>query len=661
VSVLQGVDSNYKTDLFTPILDRIQQLAGHTPKQRLDLLTPYRVIADHVRAATFLIADGVVPGNVGRNYVCRMIVRRASRFGSKAGFDDPFLGQIAEAVIEEYGDVYPEIVRNRPAVMRTLVDEERRFRRTVETGVGHLDELIHSSTARGEYVLPGSSAFDLYATYGLPLEITRDIARESGLEVEEAGFREAMETHRDVSSAGAEWGADAGEVPLEIYQQALADLQAASALPAQGVQVDPYGGFEIEVPLLAIIGPGGNQSLASPGEAVGLVLAAHTFYTEAGGQVSDMGTVASVKEPRWEFQVQAALRPIAGLSVLQGTVLRGQPHSGDLAIAAVDRDRRWDVMRNHTATHLLHGALRAVLGEHALQAGSMVAPDRLRFDFTHPQAMTAEELDRVETLVQQAVLSNLDVVSRLKPRQEAIGEGAMALFGETYGETVRTVAIGDTPRVSYELCGGTHVPETGIIGTFLILSEGSVAAGIRRIEAVTGRAALELVKARMGALERLARQLGTSPETVEARVHALLEEQSALERRLETLRLQQAEAEALQLRPQQVQGVTMIAGEVGSADAETLRRLVDRLRARYPSSVIVLGSAPEGRPVIVAAISPDGVARGLHAGELVKQAAGVMGGGGGGKPGMAQAGGKDPSKLRLALDQAEDYVRRHLA
>ncbi len=660
VSVLQGVDSNYKTDLFTPILDRIQQLAGHTAERRQDLLTPYRVIADHVRAATFLIADGVVPGNVGRNYVCRMIVRRASRFGSKAGFDEPFLGQVAETVLEEYGDVYPEILRNRPAVMTTLLDEERRFQRTVETGVSHLDEMIRAANAHGTRLLSGSQAFDLYATYGLPLEITRDIARESGLEVEEAAFRQAMETHRDASSAGAAWEADAGEVPQEVYQQVLAELQAGGSLPAQGVQVDPYAGFESEAPLLAIVGPGGGLAQAGPGDRVGLVLAAHNFYAESGGQVNDMGTIVSVREPRWEFEVQSVLRPVAGLSLLQGTVVHGQPRPGDLAIAAVNRERRWDIMRNHTATHLLHGALRSVLGEHARQAGSLVAPDRLRFDFTHPQAMTADEIRRVESMVQQAILNNFDVVSRVKPRQEAISEGAMALFGETYGESVRTISIGDEERVSYELCGGTHVPETGIIGSFLIVSEGSVAAGIRRIEALTGRAALELMHARMQSLDRLARLLGTSPEAVEARLQSLLGEVSTLERRLEALRLQQAESEALQLQPEQVKGVTLIRGTVGSAEADTLRSLIDRLRTQHPSSVIVLASAPDDRPVIVAAISPDWVARGLHAGNLVRQAAAIMGGGGGGKPGMAQAGGRDASKLTAALDQARDYIGEHV-
>lgn len=660
VSVLQGVDSNYKTDLFTPIMSRIQQLAGHTPEQRQGLLTPYRVIADHVRAATFLIADGVVPGNVGRNYVCRMIVRRASRFGSKAGFDEPFLGQVAETVLEEYGEVYPEILRNRQAVLTTLLDEERRFQRTVENGVSHLDEMIRAASAQGARMLSGERAFELYATYGLPLEITRDIARESGLEVEEAGFRQAMEIHRDASSGGAAWEADAGEVPLEVYQQLLAELQADGGLPAQGVAEDPYAGFESEAPLLALVGPGGKLAQAKAGEQVGLVMAAHAFYTESGGQVSDTGTVVSVREPRWEFEVQSVLRPVAGLSVLQGTVVHGQPRPGDLAIAAVHRARRWDIMRNHTATHLLHGALRAVLGEHARQAGSLVAADRLRFDFTHPQAMTADEITRVETLVQQAILNNFDVVSRVKPRQEAIGEGAMALFGETYGESVRTIAIGDEQRVSYELCGGTHVPETGIIGLFLIVSEGSVAAGIRRIEALTGRAALELVRARMQSVERLGRQLGTSPEAVEGRVQGLLTEVSMLEGQLESLRLQQAAGEALQLQPELVQGVTLIRGTVRSADAETLRSLIDRLRAQHPSGVIVLGSAPDNRPVIVAAVSPEWVARGLHAGQLVKQAATVMGGSGGGKPGMAQAGGKDAGKLLEALDQAVQYIGEHV-
>ena len=586
-----------------------------------------------------------------------MIIRRAARFGSKAGFDEPFLGAVAGAVIEEYGDVYPEVASNRQAIERTLLDEERRFHRTLDTGVTYLSTLLETTAARGDKVLDGERAFDLYATYGLPLEIARDIARETGMDVDEAGFRQAMESHREVSAGGGAASVDIDVLDTEVYRRLLAELQAQGSLPQQGVETDPYAGLETEGTVLALLGPGGPVEKAGPGQRLGVVLGQHAFYVEAGGQVSDTGTVVSVAEPRWEIAVEAAVRPIAGLTLLQGLVSQGEPRVGDLAIAAVDRERRRDIMRNHTATHLLHAALRTVLGEHARQAGSLVAPDRLRFDFTHPEPMTDEELQQVETIVQKAILANYDVGSREKPRQQAIEEGAMALFGETYGERVRTIAIEGDERFSYELCGGTHVEETGVIGAFLILSEGSVAAGIRRIEAVTGRVAFEIISQRLGSVKRVAKQLGTSPDQLEERIDALQQERADLNRELELAQLRQAEGEALALPVQEIGGITLIAGQVQSANADTLRELADRLRGRHPSSVIVLGSVDAGRPIVIGAVSPDLLARGLHAGQLVKQLASVMGGGGGGKPGMAQAGGKDAARLPEALERAASYVR----
>ncbi len=661
VSVIQGVDSNYKTDLFTPLLETVQRMAGHSDAEREANLTPYRVIADHARAAAFLIADGVVPGNTGRNYVCRMIIRRASRFGAKLGFEDAFLAQVADTVIEHYGDVYPELVTNRSAILETITDEEQRFHHTVDIGLAHLEHLLDKLAAEGGKALSGEQAFDLYATYGLPLEITRDVARERGLGVDEAGFHRAMESHRLASGAGQAASAEAG-TPSEVYLKLLDSLKGAGKLGPTGVAHDPYGPLEREGHVLALLRDGTPVEACQAGDRVEVILPETAFYVEAGGQVSDTGTIVSAAEPRWEIEVDDARQPVQGLVVHIGRVVAGKPKVGDLALAAVDESRRWDIMRNHTATHLLHAALRAVLGEHARQAGSLVAPDRLRFDFTHGRAMSAEELERVEGMVNEAILANYPLEIQVKTRQQAIADGAIALFGETYGDTVRAVGIGQAQRLSYELCGGTHVPETGVIGPFIIVSEGSAAAGVRRIEALTGRGALEFIRQRLAVLERVAQSLSVKPEDLEARLQALLQEQGRLAKELAEARAQLAVAhyERLEAAAAQVEGVTLLTGEIPGADADLLRRLVDRFRSAHPSGVIVLASRSNSRPVIVAGVSQDLVARGLHAGELVKTVAQVVGGGGGGKPTLAQAGGKDAERLPDALAQVEPWVRERL-
>ena len=660
VSVIQGVGSTYRTDLIQPMFDRIQSMAGHSASQREELLTPYRVISDHARAAAFLIADGVVPGNTGRNYVCRMIIRRASRFGGKAGFTQPFLAGVAEAAIETYAEVYPELARHRAAILSTLTDEERRFQRTLDTGVAHLMDQLSVLRSAGRTILDGPSSSGLYTTYGLPLEITRDIAREQGMEVDEAGFLLAMEQHRLSSSAGDGMG-EIAEAGVEVYQTLLADLQQSGGLSGDGVRESPYAGLEVEALVLALLAEGQRVSAAGPGDHVQVVLPETPFYVESGGQVSDQGTIVSVREPRWEIAVDDVRKPVGGLVVHLGRVVEGSPRQGDPALAAVDAGRRWDIMRNHTATHLLHAALQRVLGEHARQAGSLVAPDRLRFDFTHSQAMTADEITRVETLVNDAVLENyrLEIVER--PREQAIAEGAMALFGETYGERVRTITIGRSgQRMSYELCGGTHVPETGVIGVFLITAEGSVAAGIRRIEAVTGRGALQRIRTRLGSLESVAARLATSPESVPDRIETLLGEKDRLLKELGASKAQAANAALEALTPTIIGGVPVLTALLPEADADTLRSLVDRFRERHPSGVVVLASVYDGKPVIIAALTQDLVARGWKAGDLVKEVAQVVGGSGGGKPMLAQAGGKDASALPEALARVGPWVQARL-
>jgi alanyl-tRNA synthetase len=659
VSVIQDVHSNYLTDLFQPMIQKVRVLAGHDENQVQEHFTPYRVIADHARAASFLIADGVVPGNVGRNYVSRMIIRRASRFGSMIGLDEPFLAQVAESVFETYGEAYPELLRNAQAIRDTLTEEEQRFHRTIDTGIARLNDLMQEVVQNKSSILPGDRTFDLYSSSGLPLEITRDIAREHNLQVDEEGFHAAMEQHRVASGAGDAMG-ELVEFGVETYRDLLTTLKEAGKLPDSGVDYDPYDEWTREGEVLAILMDGQVVDSARPGEEIGIVLPATPFYVEAGGQVSDTGLIQATGAEGWEVNVTDTRQPVTGLVIHNGPVVSGNPKLGDRARASINSDRRLDIMRNHTATHLLHAALRKVLGQHVRQAGSLVAPDRLRFDFTHSHAMTDDELASVEKWVNEAILSNYPLSIVEKPRAEAVSEGAMALFGETYGEIVRTVSIGEDDRISYELCGGTHVEETGIIASFLILSEGSVAAGIRRIEAVTGRGAYSVIHAQLASLKQTAELLDVASAGVESRIGQLLEERSKLLGDLSTLRKEAALSTYEGLEPHQVGGSEVLTGIVPDSNAETLRELADRFRNAHPDSAVVLGTIVENKPLIIAALSDNLTERGLHAGALVQHVAKIVDGGGGGKPGLAQAGGKLPERLPEALAEVDDWLRERL-
>jgi len=664
VAVMQAVDSNYKTDLFSPILNTIQRLAGQTDEQREANFTPYRVIADHARAAAFLIGDGVTPGNNGRNYVCRMVIRRAARFGGKLGFTQPFLAGVAEAVIDNYGAAYPELTKFRAAILQTLTQEEQRFQRTVDVGVANLNDLLDYLAGQGEKTVPGGEAFNLYATFGLPFEITRDIAEERGFSVDKPGFDRASKAHSEISRT--EVGVIDNEA-VAAYRQVLHDLQATGKLDQDGVEYDPYNDMELEEPVLALIKGGQRVASVKTGDKVEVVVARTCFYIEGGGQVADTGFIAHYAddqdEPLWEIEIRDVYRPAAGLSVHRGTVTLGAPREGDLAWVGVDVERRWDIMRNHTATHLLQAELRYVLGDHVRQAGSHVTPDRLRFDFTHQGMLTQEQLDHVTRLVNEAILSNFPVEVEHMAREKAVGGGAMALFGEKYGAVVRTIRIGEPEAFSFELCGGTHVLETADVGPFIITTEEAAAAGIRRIEAVTGRVALDLIQKRLGALDNVSTYLKAKPEEVDRKVLMFMDELQSAQKEIIHLRreLAQVELENLLAKVENIAGVPVLAGAVKNVDADTLREMTDWFRARVPSGVVVLGSVFENRPNFVAAVTEDLVKRGLDAGKIVKAVAKVVGGGGGGKPSLAQAGGKDPSRVSEALAQVKPIVASALA
>lgn len=661
VSVLQNTDSNYKTDLFWPLVIRTQELTGHSDEEREANFTPYRVIADHSRAAAFLIADGVVPGNLGRNYVTRMIIRRAYRFGGKIGLNEPFLADIASEVIEQYSGAYPELKRNREAILSAITREEEQFQRTLDRATAHLENLLNELVSNKKKILPGVKAADLYTTFGMPFEITRDIAQERGLDVDEEGFQKEMEHHRLISGAGKAMGKLGGE-DIDIYHDIAARLMREGKLGSEGVEYDPYNLMEVEGPVLALLVNGETSDEAQPGDSVEIILPKTGFYVEAGGQVSDTGTIIASNWD-WEIRVDDMRKPISGIYLHIGEVVRGNPKVGDIAIASVDAQRRRDIMRNHTATHLLHAELRTILGEHARQAGSLVAPDRLRFDFTHPEALTKEQLERIEAGINRNILGDFSLNVSYKPLQQAISEGAMALFGEKYSDTVRTITIGGEDPFSYELCGGTHVQETGDIGICLITSEGSVASGIRRIEAVTGRKAYELVHKRSNMLEYTTELLNTTEDQIPEKITSLQEELSSADKQLTLLRQKLVAAEfqrAIENIPQDSSNKVLVKVLPG-ADSSTLRTMADRFRQQYPENgVVVLGTVVEEHPLVVAAVTDDLIPRGIRAGDLVKAAAITLGGGGGGRPTIAEAGGKDASKLEEALDQVESWINDKL-
>ncbi len=656
VTVLQGKQTNYDTDLFSGTITHMQELLGHSGRERDAKRVAYRVIADHARAAAFLIADGALPGNVGRNYVLRMIIRRAARFGKGLGFTGPFLGRVAMMFVEEMGSFFHELVEHQERIVRTLTDEEARFQRTLDTALGHLDDVLQELAGQGARVIDGATAFDLYATYGLPLEITRDVAEERGFRVDEEGFKAASEAHKLASGAGALGAIDSEQ--LGKYTQVLETLLAQNLLTEEGVDQDPYSGMTLNAHLLAILRDGEVVSAAKPGDRIEVVLSATPFYVQAGGQVSDTGTIKG--QPGWEIHVHDAHIPTAGLVVHAGVIKAGRPQAGDPVTVLVDADRRWDIMRNHTATHLLHQELRDVLGNHVLQQGSLVAPDRLRFDFNHHAMVSPAELTSIERRVNQVVLSNRPVAAGHTSLQDAKGRGAMAIFGEKYGEVVRTIQVGDPQRpYSLELCGGTHVHNTAEIGFFHILSEGSVGANLRRIEAVTGRRAVALAQEQLAVLQRTAAQLNAAAGEVESHVQHLVEEVQAAHKEIFHLQRKLARGTFLQLMATSVRdasGVPVLAAVVEDASVESLREMADWFRDQAGSGVTALGTVSDGRPLLIVAVTPDLVEKGLHAGNLIRPAAQMIGGGGGGKPTLAQAGGREPDRLRTAVELVPQLV-----
>jgi len=653
VSVLQGATNNYDTDMFLPIMRATQELTGASDEEREANYVPYRVIADHMRAAVFLISDGVLPGAKGRDSVTRLVIRRAARFGKKLGFNEPFLAHVAQAVIDVMGGHYTDLVERADAIKKAITLEEERFHRTMERGLEELEQMLDDLPEGGQ--ISGVQAFYLKATLGLPIQVTKDIAEERGFSVDLAGFEAEVEHHSLVSGGGQAMGKIAS---ADFYKELLAQLQEDGTLSEDGVNYDPYTYEDVLTKVIALAQDGQQVENVPVGDKIEVVLADTNFYVEAGGQVSDTGTISG---DGWTIEVEHTQRPVGGLILHIGEVVEGNPRVGDEATASVEWTRRHDIMRNHTGTHLLHAALRNILGTHVQQRGSLVAPERLRFDFAHDEKVSDAELTRIEAEINDMIVANAPVKTEIKAFKEAQAEGAMALFGEKYGDIVRTVIVdGDNgDRYSYELCGGTHVGSTGEIGSFIFTNEGSVSAGVRRVEALTGREAMRYVQQQLDLLHRVAAEMGTTPENAISRVHALQDELSAARKQTDELQRKLAKYSFDEMieSMESINGKQALIAQVENVPNETLREMADWFRNKVKENgVLVLGNDIDGKPMLLVALTDDLVKSGLKAGDLIKPIAAVVGGGGGGRPNMAQAGGKDSSKLPEALKKAREML-----
>ena len=655
-AVLAGKTSIYETELFTPLLECISELAGKKYGSDDDSDRAMRIVVEHGRGITFLIADGVMPDNEGRGYVLRRLLRRAALFGRRLGLDKPFLAETAKTTIEQMGHIYPEIRQRQDFILKVIELEESRFEETLSTGLERFESYTPAGAAQwakttitpaGATQISGADAFKFYDTYGFPVELTREIARERGIAMT-AGFEQEFEQEMEKQRARAR--------KAELVASGKGTVFKGAGV-ARSYETTPFVGYHSlkhRSVIIDLLVDGVFVESISQGQTVSLVLETTPFYGEMGGQAGDAGHIRSQSG---KFSVTDTIRVPPDIIVHRGLVTNGSFTVGDKVEAEVDGEQRLDIARSHTATHLLQFALRQVLGEHVQQRGSLVAPDQFRFDFSHLVAMTPEEIEKAQHIVNEKIRQNRRVYDEELPYKKAIEEGAIALFDEKYGDVVRVLKIGKPP-FSTELCGGTHVSSTGEIGFFQIVSESSIGAGLRRIEAVTGRGAEALVNRRFSSLENIAHLLKTLPDKAEDQVSSTASDfemerrfRLTLERELAKLR-----AESLLGQAEVVNGVTVLVARVPSSRLEILREMSDLLRDKLKSAVVILGTVYEDRPVFLTAVTSDLVAGGYNAGEIVKQVARVTGGSGGGKPSLAQAGGKYKDKLDEALRLAKTLI-----
>ncbi|RKD23941.1 alanine--tRNA ligase [Ammoniphilus oxalaticus] len=641
-SIIQDVSNNYETDLLFPIIEATSKISGVKYGAAEETDVGLKVIADHVRTIAFSIADGALPSNEGRGYVIRRLLRRAVRYGMVLGVEKPFLYQLAAVVGEVMGKHYPEVVEKREFIERVVRGEEERFHETLHDGIAILEQMVETAKRVDRTQLSGEELFRLYDTYGFPVDLSEDFAQEHGLFVDRAGFENAMEQQRArARSARQEVGS------MKTQGGILSEIKVKSEFVG-------YNELVASAKVVALIVNDQLVDFVSEGQQCQVILDRTPFYAESGGQVADQGLLVSGDI---QLKVEAVFKGPNGQHVHDVIAQQGSLKVGATVEAVVDQQARLNIIKNHTATHLLHRALKDTLGEHVNQAGSLVASSRLRFDFTHISSISSTELETIEALVNQKIWEQIDVDTMQKGIEEAKAMGAMALFGEKYGDVVRIVQVGD---YSLELCGGCHVSNTAEIGLFKIVSEAGIGAGTRRIEAVTGQSAFEFLNNQAETLHQLADDLKAKVEEVPKRIGLLRNQIRDLERENESLKakLSHVEASSLTDQMQEVNGVKVLAAAVNGMDMENLRNMVDELKGKLGSAVVVIGSVQGEKVNLTAGVTKDLVEQGYHAGKLIKEVATRCGGGGGGRPDMAQAGGRNPAQLNEALQYVSTWVEQ---
>ena len=642
-TIMQGVDSIFDVDTIKALRDAVCEVAGVEYEKDHNTDVSVRVITDHIRSVTFMTADGVLPSNEGRGYVLRRLLRRAARHGRLLGINKTFLADLCKVVIETSGDAYPELVEKQDYINKVITVEENSFYKTIDKGMEILKADIEEMKAAGETVMRGEKSFRLYDTYGFPIDLTTEILEEEGLSLDEEAFKKEMQLQKERARAAREvdtyMGADE-----TVYHQ----LDAAMTTEFTGYDGAPV----IDAKVIALVANNAIADSASAGDEVSVFLDRTPFYAESGGQIGDNGTI---KTDMGTVEVTDCIKVIGGKITHIGTVTEGSISVGDTAVAEIDRVKRLSTSRNHSATHLLQKALRTVLGTHVEQAGSYVTPDRLRFDFTHFAAMTAEEIQQVEDIVNEKILESIPVTVSQESIENARKLGAMALFGEKYGNVVRVVNMGG---YSIELCGGAHLDNTAQVGSFKIISESGIASGVRRIEALTGASALKHYQQQEELLKSVCKAVKAAPDNLLKRVEGVIAEQKQTAEELESLKAKMAGGAANDILANavEIKDIKLVCAEIKDADANALRTMGDQLKNKLEKGVVVLASANGGKVNLLAMATDEAVKAGAHAGNIIKAAAAVCGGGGGGRPNMAQAGGKDASKITDALAKAKEVL-----
>lgn len=642
-TIMQNVDSIFDVDTIKAIRDKVCEIAGVEYGKDAKVDVSVRVITDHIRSVTFMTADGVLPSNEGRGYVLRRLLRRAARHGRLLGINRMFMTDICEVVIENSGEAYPQLVEKKDYIYKILTVEESAFYKTIDKGMEILKDDIEEMKSKGEKVMSGEKSFRLYDTYGFPIDLTKEILEEEGFEIDEKAFNEEMkiqkERAREARGKSTYMGADE-----TVYHKLDVDM------------VTEFAGYDVkevtDAKVLAIVAENEVSDSAVAGNEVSVFIDRTPFYAESGGQVGDKGIIET---ETGKVEITDCIKVVGGKIAHIGKVVSGSISKGDTVKAAIDYGYRMATSRNHSATHLLQKALRTVLGTHVEQAGSYVDAERLRFDFTHFSAMTPDEIKEVERIVNEKIFENIDIKISEENIEDARKMGAMALFGEKYGNVVRVVNMGG---YSVELCGGAHLTNTAQVGIFKIISENGVAAGVRRIEALTGTEALKYFQTQEQQLKTVCGIVKATPDNMVKRIETLVAEQKELSKELEKLKAKMAGGAVSEIlnSKKEINGVTSVLAEVKEADGNALRTMGDQLKEKLGSGVIVLGSGKDGKVSLVVMATDDVVKKGVHAGNIIKAAAAVCGGGGGGRPNMAQAGGKDATKIGEALAKAEEVI-----